>query len=97
MTETRAYDSAEYLDTPEMITEYLTEALETNDMAFIARAVDTVARARGMTDLAHAAGVSRADLYLAVGGEAGLQLGTIRKVLDVLGVRTKLVVNEEVT
>ena len=48
MARTRAFDAAEYLDSPEMIAEYLTEAFETDDAAFIAKAIGTVARSRGM-------------------------------------------------
>ena len=45
-----------------MIAEYLTEALETDDEAFIAKAIGTVARAQGMGAVAEAAGVSRENL-----------------------------------
>jgi probable addiction module antidote protein len=45
---TRAYDSARYLDTPEAVAVYLTEALETTDSAFIASALRMVARANKM-------------------------------------------------
>jgi len=39
-------DSADHPDTPEAIAEYLTAAFETADLAFIAKAVGTAARAR---------------------------------------------------
>src|ERR1700716_975584 len=45
MPKTREFDAAEYLDSPEMIAEYLTEALETDDEVFIAKAIGTIARA----------------------------------------------------
>ena len=86
MVKTRAYDTAEYLDTPEMISEYLTEALETNDAVFIATAVSTVARARGMTAISEAAGVSRTELYRAL-GDADVSCETIRQVIGALGVQ----------
>jgi hypothetical protein len=41
------FDAAEYLDSPEMIAEYLTEAFETDDEVSIAKAIGTVARAQG--------------------------------------------------
>jgi probable addiction module antidote protein len=53
---TRPFDAAEYLDSPEMIAEYLTEAFETDDAAFIAKAIGTVARAQGMGAVAESAG-----------------------------------------
>ena len=50
-TKTRVFDAAEYLDSPEMIAEYLTEALETDDEAFIAKAIGTVRVRRGWVRL----------------------------------------------
>lgn len=84
----RAYDTAEYLDTPEMIAEYLSEAIEIGDADFIARAIETVARARGMTAIAEAAGVSREALYQALVGHSESELATIRRVLDALGAQS---------
>jgi probable addiction module antidote protein len=48
---------SEYLDSPEMIAEYLTEAFESDDVAFIAKAIGTVARVQGMGAVAESAGV----------------------------------------
>jgi probable addiction module antidote protein len=45
--ETRPFDPAEYLDSPEAIATYMTEALETGDPAFVADALGVIARARG--------------------------------------------------
>jgi probable addiction module antidote protein len=45
---TTRFDAAEYLDSDEAICAYLEEALETEDAAFIAHALATVARARGI-------------------------------------------------
>jgi probable addiction module antidote protein len=84
---TRAFDAAEFLDSPETIAEYLTEALETDDAAFISKAISTVARAQGMGAVAEAAGVDRANLYRALSGETKPEFETIRKVLAALGVQ----------
>ena len=46
MAKTRAYDSAEYLDSSEAIAEYLTDAFEAGDTAVITHAIGTAARAR---------------------------------------------------
>jgi len=48
----REFDSAEYLDSPESLAAYLSEAFESGDSAFIAHAIGNAARARGMTDIA---------------------------------------------
>jgi probable addiction module antidote protein len=86
-TKTRPYDSAEYLDTPDAIAEYLTAALETNDPSFIAAAIGTAARARGMSTVAREAGLSRENLYRSLNGETKPELDTIVRVLSALGVQ----------
>jgi probable addiction module antidote protein len=87
MAKTRVFDAAEFLDSPERIAEYLTEALATDDAAFIAQAISTVARAQGMGAVAESAGVDRANLYRALSGDAKPEFETIRKVLGALGVQ----------
>lgn len=84
---TKPYDAAEYLDTPEAIAEYLTAAFETADASFIAKAVGTAARAKGMSDVARNAGLSRENLYRSLNGETKTELETIVRVLDAMGVQ----------
>jgi probable addiction module antidote protein len=84
---TRPFDPAEYLDSPEVIAEYLAAALETNDAAFIAKAIGTAARARGMSVIAREAGLSRENLYRSLSGEVKPELDTIVRVLSALGVQ----------
>ena len=52
MAKTKPFDAANYLDSPEAIAAYLSEALETNDASYIADAMATVARARGISTVA---------------------------------------------
>lgn len=52
MTTISKFDPADYLKTPAATAAYLTEAFETNDPAYIRTALDTVARAEGMADVA---------------------------------------------
>lgn len=85
MAKTRVFDAAEYLDSPEMLAEYLTEALETGDAAFIAKAIGTVAHAKGMG--AESTGLSRENLYRSLSGDTKPEFETIRKVLGALGVQ----------
>ena len=86
---TRAFDAAEFLDAddPEAVAEYLTAAFETDDAAFIAKAISTVARAQGMGAIAKVADVDRTNLYRALSGDANPEFETIRKVLGALGVQ----------
>jgi probable addiction module antidote protein len=44
------FDVADYLDSQETIIAYLNEALELGDADFIYHALETIARAKGMTD-----------------------------------------------
>ncbi|MEH2613936.1 addiction module antidote protein [Bradyrhizobium sp. AZCC 1693] len=85
MAKAKPFDAAEYLDSPEMIAAYINEALESEDAAAIAVAIGTVARARGMSAVAEKAGLSRENLYRALGGEAKPEFGTVIKVLHALG------------
>ncbi|MGJ5179394.1 addiction module antidote protein [Bradyrhizobium oligotrophicum] len=84
MTKIKPYDAAEYLDGPETIAAYITEALETGDPSLIAMALRAVARAKGMGEVAEKAGLSRENLYQALGGEAKPEFGTILKVLQAM-------------
>jgi probable addiction module antidote protein len=82
----KQFDAAEYLDSPELIAAYLTEALETNDQTLILKAIGNAARSPGMTEVAEKAGVSRENLYCALRGDVEPEFGTIIKVLQALGI-----------
>lgn len=84
---TRLYDSAEYLDSSEAISAYIDEALRTDDPAFIAHALGTVARARGMSKVARKAGLSRESLYKALGPDGNPEFGTVIRVMRALGLK----------
>jgi probable addiction module antidote protein len=86
-SKTLPYDSAEYLDTTEAINSYMEEALETDDPAFIARALGTIARARGMSQVAKKAGLSRESLYKALSTEGNPEFATIIRVMQALGLK----------
>ena len=82
---TRPFDPAAYLDSEEAIAAYLTEALASNDPGFIADALGVVARTRGMAQVAREAGLSRESLYRTLGPDGTPELGTLLRVLTVLG------------
>lgn len=84
---TRPFDEAEYLETVEDQAGYLALAFETGDTAHIQRALGIVARAKGMTEIAKAAGVSRESLYRSFSEGGNPALATVEKVLDVLGLQ----------
>jgi len=85
--EIRDFDPAEYLDNEEAVADYLSDALATEDVAFIADAIGVVARAKGMTRVAEDAGVSRESLYRALSTSGNPELGTVLKVLSSLNLQ----------
>lgn len=82
----RRFDTARYLKTDEDIAGYLTEVLADGDMDALLKALNNVARARGMSQVAEAAGVGRESLYKALSKGAKPRFDTINKVLNALGV-----------
>ncbi|MGH6955865.1 MAG: addiction module antidote protein [Caulobacteraceae bacterium] len=85
--ETFPYDSAEFLDTPEAVAAYVDEAFATGDAAFIAKALGVAARAKGMSEVARQAGLSRESLYRALRAEGNPEFVTVLKVAQALGLR----------
>lgn len=80
------FDATDYLDSPEIVATYLTEAFESEDQALIVKAIGAVARAQGMTDIAKKSDLSRENLYRALGGDAKPEFATVLKVLHALGI-----------
>lgn len=85
--QSRPFDPAEYLETPEAVEAYLADAFECGDSAEIGRALGVVARAHGMTQLAAETGLNRQALYKALSAEGRPELATIVKVMGALGLR----------
>jgi len=83
------YDTADYLNTEQDIAAYLEAAIEDagDDPAFIAHALGTVARSRGMVKLARATGMTREGLYKALSAKGNPSFSTVYKVMRALGVK----------
>ncbi len=86
-TKTRPYDAAEYLETAEDMAAYLEAALEDGDPAVVMRALGTIARARGMSQIARATGLGRESLYKALSPEGNPEFSTVMKVVRALGLK----------
>ncbi len=88
-TKTVPYDVAEQLRTPEEMAAYLDAWLAEapDDAAGIARALGDIARAKGMAQVAHDAGLSRESLYKALSENGNPSFATVLKVARALGVR----------
>jgi len=87
MSGLKQFDAADYLDSEEMIAEYLSAALEDENPDVFLAAVSDVAKARGMTAIANSTGLGRESLYKALTPGAKPRYETIVKVLHGLGVR----------
>ncbi|BBO20500.1 MAG: putative addiction module antidote protein [Candidatus Desulfobacillus denitrificans] len=81
------FDAARYLDSEEAIAAYLTDILEPNDPALLAAALGDIARARGMSEIAKASGISREALYKALRADTQPRFDTISRVCAALGVK----------
>ncbi len=82
---TSKFDIADYLDSPEMISEYLNAVLaEGNDSNLIV-ALRNIARSIGMAKIASETGMSRTSLYKALSDRSKPQFETIMKVLRAIG------------
>jgi probable addiction module antidote protein len=86
-TELPEFDAASYLDCEKSIAAYLTDILGTNDAALLASALGDIARARGMTEIARSAGISREALYKALRPGSAPRFDTVNRVCAALGVR----------
>lgn len=80
------WDAAEHLDNEESIAAFLAEAMEIGDQKFIVHALNTVARARGMSQIAKDAGIGRQALYKSLGENGNPTLATLLGVFKSLGV-----------
>ena len=81
------FDLAEQLKSEEDIAAYLTMVIEEGDTSELAHALGLAARARGMSEIAKASGITREALYRALRPDASPRFDTINRVCAALGVR----------
>ena len=84
----------EWLPDEAAVAEYLTVVMEENDPAALAKALGTIARARGMSEIAAKAGIGREALYKALRDGASPRYETISRVFQALGVKLVAVPQE---
>jgi len=87
MVKVKEFDVSEYLDSEELIAEYLSAALEDGNPDVFLAAVGHVAKARGMSEIAAKSGLGRESLYKAFSPGAKPRYETVQKVLSSLGVK----------
>ncbi|KAA5805285.1 putative addiction module antidote protein [Alkalicaulis satelles] len=79
------YDPAEDLSEGEAVAVFMAEAFQTQDPAYIAHALGVAARAKGMTQIAQATGLSREHLYRSLSEAGNPTLKTTLAVMKALG------------
>jgi probable addiction module antidote protein len=84
---TTPFDAARFLTSEEDIAQYLTIVIEENDSKALYEALNTVARARGMSEVATKSGLARESLYKALRSDSQPRFDTINRVLNALGVK----------
>lgn len=84
------WDIVEHLDSEEMIEAYLEAVFEEGDPDFIITALNNVARARGVNELAKKMGVTREGLYKSLNGKTEPKFKTIYKAIQALGLKIRL-------
>lgn len=81
------FDMTDYLDSEQAISEYLRIVIEENDPAELVHALRAIAKARGMTQIAKDAGITREALYIALRPNSSPRFDTINRVCHALGVK----------
>ena len=90
-TVTSPYDVPEHLRTPEEVAVYLEASIEgaDGDAGFTTSVLDDIASAKGMSQVARDAGLSRESLYKALSGERNPTLDTVLRVVGALGLKLR--------
>lgn len=88
--ETSKFEISDYLDSKEMISEYLNTVLKEGDNADVINAIGHIAKAIGMTKISEETGLSRPSLYKALTEGAKPQFATIMKVLKAIGTQVQV-------
>jgi probable addiction module antidote protein len=81
------FDAAEWLDSPETIAAYLNGVIEENNPELFTLALSDIARAKGMTEISKASGITREALYKALRENSKPRFDTINRIVTAMGIR----------
>jgi probable addiction module antidote protein len=90
-TKISRFDASEYLDSEEMIAEYINAALDEGNPDLLLAAISDVAKARGMAKVAADAGLGRESLYKTLAPGSKPRMDTVFKLLHALGIKLNAV------
>jgi probable addiction module antidote protein len=94
-TDYATFDISDYLDNDDVIAEYLSAAAEDQNLDVLLLAISHVAKARGMGQIAAAAGLQRESLYKALSPGSHPRFETVSAVLRALNVHIAVVANAD--
>ena len=91
MSDFQKFDVSEFLDSEEMVAEYLAATLEDENPDVFIAALGDVAKAHGMTKIAEASGLGRESLYKSLKSGSKLRYDTVQKILGAFGVKLTVI------
>ncbi|SMD19196.1 addiction module antidote protein [Rhizobium sp. RU36D] len=88
--ETIPFEPSDYFNDAEAQAELLADAVDSGDARYIAQALGIIAKARGMSNVAREAGVTREALYKALSDKGDPKFSTVLGVARALGLKLTL-------
>ena len=85
------FDIANYLDNNEIIASYLSGILKDGDIEEFLEALDEIARAKGMSEVAKKSGLNRESLYKSLKANSHPRFDTVLKILDSFGIKLQAI------
>lgn len=87
---TLPFDEAEFLGSEEALAAFVTDALVEGDLKLVTYAIGVAARAKGMSHIAEATGLSREALYRTLSADGNPEFDTLNRVLGALGLQFRV-------
>jgi len=87
MSNLTTFDVSQYLDSKEMMAEYLSEVLADGDTNELLEAIGNIAKEKGMSQIAKDTGLGRESLYKTFQDGSKPRFETVLKVLHSFGVK----------
>ncbi len=87
---TTPFDAARHLGSKKAQAELLSDAIESGDARYIAAALGVIARARGMSQVASEAGITREALYKTLSARGDPRLTTLLGITKALGIKLSM-------
>lgn len=87
MSNLTTFDVSQYLDSKEMIAEYLSQVLADGNTSELLIAMGNIAKAKGMSQIAKDTGLGRESLYKTFAPNSKPRFETIMRVLNSFGVK----------